>query len=33
MFDIGGILDLITEHIWQNTEHDEEANQSYFDNF
>jgi len=33
MFDIGGILDLITEYLWQNTEHEKEANQSDFDSF
>ena len=33
MFTVGGVLDLMTEYIWQNSEHDEVADQSYFDSF
>lgn len=35
MFDIGGVLDLMTEYIYQNSEHDEEveASQEDIDNF
>jgi len=33
MFDIGGIIDLTTEYLWQNSEHTEEASQKDIDNF
>lgn len=33
MFDVGGVLDLMTEYIWHNSEHDVEADQACFDSF